>query len=95
MKQNEKTITATEFKAKCLHIFDHLDAGGLVVTKRGQPVARVVPMTSVDNSKLIGSLKDEVKVLGDIFSTGEKWDAESRHPHARGPLHRGSHRSRA
>jgi prevent-host-death family protein len=73
----EKSLSATEFKAKCLHLIDHLEPGGLVVTKRGKPVARVLPITSVDNSKLIGSLKNEVKVLGDIFSTGEKWDAES------------------
>jgi prevent-host-death family protein len=77
MKVKEKSLSATEFKAKCLHLIDHLEPGGLVVTKRGKPVARVLPITSVDNSKLIGSLKNEVKVLGDIFSTGEKWDAES------------------
>lgn len=77
MKTKDETLTATEFKAKCLYILDHLQPGGLVITKRGQPVARVLPVTSVDNSKLIGSLKNEVRVLGDIFSTGEKWNAES------------------
>jgi prevent-host-death family protein len=77
MKRKQRTLTATEFKAKCLHILDHLEPGGLIVTKRGQPVARILPVASVDNSRLIGSLKDEVKVLGNIFSTGEKWNAES------------------
>ena len=33
------------------------------------------PEMPVDNSKLIGSMKGEIKILGDIFSTGEKWDA--------------------
>jgi prevent-host-death family protein len=77
MKTKERTLSATEFKAKCLRILDHLQPGGLIVTKRGQPVARVLPFASADNSRLIGSLRDEVKVLGDIFSTGEKWNAES------------------
>jgi prevent-host-death family protein len=77
MNRKEKTLSATEFKAKCLHILDHLQPGGLILTKRGQPVARVLPISAVDNSKLIGSLRDEVKILGDVLSTGEKWDAES------------------
>jgi antitoxin (DNA-binding transcriptional repressor) of toxin-antitoxin stability system len=36
------TMTATEFKAKCLEIFDQLKAGEiekLTITKRGEPVA--------------------------------------------------------
>jgi antitoxin (DNA-binding transcriptional repressor) of toxin-antitoxin stability system len=75
MKTKEKTVTATEFKVRCLWILDHLGPGGVVVTKRGRPVARVMPF--VDNSKLIGSMKGKIKILGDIFSTGEKWEAES------------------
>jgi prevent-host-death family protein len=77
MKAQERTLSATEFKAKCLQILDHLGPGGVVITKHGRPVARITPMGAIDNSKLIGALRDEVVVLGDIFSTGEKWDAES------------------
>lgn len=38
------TITATEFKAKCLQLLDQVQQTGedLVITKRGRPVARVV-----------------------------------------------------
>jgi prevent-host-death family protein len=37
-------ITATEFKAKCLHLLDEVQRTGeeLVISKRGRPVARVV-----------------------------------------------------
>ena len=77
MKAQEKTISATEFKAKCLQILDHLEPSGVVITKHGRAVARVTPVGLIDNSKLIGALKGEVEVLGDILSTGEKWDAES------------------
>ena len=77
MKTPEKTLSATEFKAKCLQILDHLEPSGLVITKHGRPVARVTPLGRADNSKLFGSMKGKVRILGDIFSTGEKWDAES------------------
>lgn len=75
MKATEKVITATEFKAKCLRILDELDSQGVVITKRGQPVAKVTPVPRVDNSQLIGSLKGKVVVKGDLFSTGRKWNA--------------------
>jgi len=77
MKTKEKLISASEFKAKCLKILDHLGFQGIVITKRGQPVARVTPLHAADNSKLIGSMKGAVIVKGDIFSTGRKWNAQS------------------
>ncbi len=77
MKNKTKTISASEFKAKCLQIFDELEADGIVVEKRGKPVARVIPFGPADNSGLIGSMKGRIKVSGDIFSTGVKWNAES------------------
>ena len=76
MKTKTQTISATEFKAKCLQIFDHLGADGIIVEKRGKPIAKVTPIKSVD-SEWIGSMKGEIEILGDIMSTGELWDAES------------------
>ena len=73
----EKRITATEFKAKCLRILDDLESQGIVITKRGRPVARLTPLHEVDNSKLIGSMKGKIVVKGNIFSTGRKWNAQS------------------
>lgn len=77
MKTKTRTISATEFKAKCLQIFDTLEPDGIVVEKRGKPVAKVIPLRPTDNSGLIGSMKGQIKIKGDIFSTGIKWDAES------------------
>ena len=76
MKTKTQTISATEFKAKCLQIFDNLGADGIVVMKRGKPVAKVTPIRT-NNSEWIGSMKGEIKIIGDIMSTGIKWDAES------------------
>jgi antitoxin (DNA-binding transcriptional repressor) of toxin-antitoxin stability system len=77
MKIKPKTISASEFKAKCLQIFDELDAEGIVVEKRGKPIAKVIPLGPADNSAIIGSMRGSIEIKGDILSTGVKWDAES------------------
>ncbi len=70
-----QTIGAARFKEQCLALLDRLGPDGLVITKRGKPVARVLPYDR-DSASLIGSLRDKVKVKGDIMSTGIRWDAE-------------------
>jgi prevent-host-death family protein len=75
-----KEITATRFKARCLAIMDRLSPEGVLITKRGRPVARLIPFES-DCASLIGSMKGKLKVRGNIYSTGVDWDAESRHSH--------------
>ena len=63
-----KTIGAAKFKEQCLALLDHLDAEGLVITKHGKPVARVIPFEKQE-ADLIGSLRHKIKVTGDIYST--------------------------
>jgi prevent-host-death family protein len=70
-------MTVTEFKAKCLRVVDELPPLGIVLTKRGRPVARVVPAESRSNRDLIGSMKGRIRVNGPIYSTGVKWHAQS------------------
>ena len=69
-------LSATKFKEQCLSLLDHLDSDGLVITKHGKPVARVIPARS-DCNELIGSLKGKIRVKGSTISTGVRWDAES------------------
>ena len=71
-----KTIGAAEFKEQCLALLDQLDSEGLIVTKHGKPVARVIPYEQ-RWADLICSLRHKITVEGDIFSTGIRWDAES------------------
>ncbi len=71
-----KTIGAAQFKERCLAILDEVGPEGVVVTKHGKPVAKLIPI-EVDSADLIGSLKDEIEVKGDILSTGVRWNAES------------------
>lgn len=71
-----KTMGAAQFKEKCLAILDEVGPEGIVVTKHGKPVAKLIPIEA-DSADLIGSLKDEIEVKGDVLSTGVKWNAES------------------
>ncbi len=88
MKTKEKTISASEFKAKCLKLLENMDPEGILITKRGRPIARVFPATSHDNEGLIGSMRGKITVQGSLLSTGVKWDAESRYAHAGRPAKR-------
>ena len=69
-----KTIGAAKFREQCLALLDSLDAEGLIVTKHGKPVARIVPYDR-QCADLIGSLRHKIKVRGDISTTGLSWDA--------------------
>ncbi len=69
-----KTIDAGDFTKQCPELLDQLDFEGLVITKHGKPVARVLPYESGD-SDLIGSLRQRIEVKGEIFSTHLNWDA--------------------
>ncbi len=71
-----KSIGAAKFKEQCLALLDQLDAEGLIVTKHGKPVARVVPYDQ-NCADLIGSLRSKIEVRGDILSTGLRWDADA------------------
>jgi prevent-host-death family protein len=70
-----KTIGVTEFKQRCLALLDRLGPDGLVITKHGRPVARVIPVES-ESSSLIGRFAGQIEIKGDIESTGIAWDAE-------------------
>jgi prevent-host-death family protein len=69
-------LNASKFKEQCLSLLDRLGPDGIVITKHGKPVARLIPIES-GCAELIGSMKGKVQVKGDIFSTGIRWNAES------------------
>lgn len=75
MKQQ---VAAGEFKAKCLHLLDEVQRTRkeIVITKRGKPVARMLPVEQHPPS-LFGRMKGTVEILGDIVaSTGEQWQVD-------------------
>ncbi len=70
-----KQMAAAKFKEQCLALIDRVDRDGIVITKRGRPVAKLIPL-GADSASLIGSLKGKVRIKGDLLSTGARWNAE-------------------
>ena len=74
----KRQIAAGKFKATCLALLDEVqrERKDILITKRGKPVARLVP---VENTApvIFGRMKGSGIIIGDIVSpTGEIWDAE-------------------
>jgi prevent-host-death family protein len=70
-----KQIAAAKFKEQCLSLLDEVGPDGIVITKHGKPVAKLIPFAT-DSASLIGSLAGKVHIRGKILSTGIRWDAE-------------------
>ncbi len=78
-------VPATEFKAKCLELMDRVAERRetYVITKRGKPVAKLVPLESTPKDSIFGWLRGCGTIVGDIISpatpptaweTLEEWD---------------------
>ena len=68
MSAKSVTVPAGQFKAKCLALLDRVETRGesYIVTKRGRPVARVVPLSQGVSLSLRGSLLEEDDLLSPI-----------------------------
>ncbi len=74
-----KKIAAAEFKAKCLTLMEDVRSTRqpIIITKRGKPVAKLVPADEPKDD-WIGRLNGVMKIVGDIESPVvplEDWEA--------------------
>jgi prevent-host-death family protein len=70
-------IAAGQFKAKCLQLMDQVKQTHeeIVITKHGQPVAKLVPVDETTSSAFIGYMKGSVVVTGNIIEpVNEDWE---------------------
>lgn len=70
-------IAISEFKAKCLALIEQVRTTkkAIRITRFGKPVAEVVPSTAtMDRKKWIGSMKNTMKITGDIISPANDED---------------------
>ena len=67
-------IDAAKFKEQCLRLLEELDSEGIIITKRGRAIARVIPVKQ-QSSDLIGALEGSVEIHGDNLTTGISWKA--------------------
>ena len=63
-------VTISKFKATCLRLLDNVKKTGhpLLVTRKGEPIALVTPPPPPKSRAWLGSMKDTVKITGDIIS---------------------------
>ena len=71
-----KKIAAGEFKARCLTLMENVRSTRepLVITKRGKPVAKLVPADD-DKDDFIGRLEGVFRVVGDVESPIDGWES--------------------
>lgn len=62
-----RTISAAEFKTRCLKIMDEVKKGRepVLITKKGKPVARLVPVGGRPRD-VFGCLAGDLEITGDI-----------------------------
>jgi len=75
--KNVKKMAAGTFKAKCLAVMDEVQSKRetVIITKRGKPVAKLVPVESAKDD-IFGFYKGKIKINGDVVSPAfspEEW----------------------
>ncbi len=81
MPESKETLAISKFKATCLEVLKKVQQTGqsVIVTRRGEPVAEIIPPTPKSSSGWFGALADRGRIVGDILSPlGEgEWDTLS------------------
>ncbi|HXV80262.1 MAG TPA: type II toxin-antitoxin system Phd/YefM family antitoxin [Candidatus Binatia bacterium] len=75
MSSQPKTVPAGEFKARCLALLDKVarTRQPLIITKRGKPVAKLVPTEMRTSRKLLGSVKFHGNIVDPIL---DEWEIQ-------------------
>ena len=70
-------LSAADFKARCLKLMDRVRETGIeyVITKHGEPVAKLVPYKAKQRTPVFGSLKGTVlKYERPLDPVDDEWD---------------------
>jgi prevent-host-death family protein len=67
---DDRYVDAVEFKANCLRLIDEAaqQRRPIIVTKRGKPIAKLVPVEEKVSVDLFGYMAGTVKICGDIVN---------------------------
>ena len=73
-------IQISKFKATCLAVLDRVaqTREPVLVTRRGKPIARIVPPAASPAASWLGSMKGSVTIHGDIIAPAaapSDWEA--------------------
>jgi prevent-host-death family protein len=80
MTMKPKIIAAGEFKARCLKLMDRVNARKeeFVITKKGKPIAKLVPVDAGARPDIFGCLAGDMVLAGDLLRPvdgAEDWEA--------------------
>jgi len=75
-----KTMAAGTFKARCLRVMEEVRKRRqpVLITKRGKPVAKLVPADEEPRTDVFGSMRGKIEIRGDIVAPvfpPEAWEA--------------------
>ena len=73
-------VSAKKFKANCLKLMDEVinTREPVIITKRGKPIAKLVPVAPKKTASLFGYMAGTATVCGDIVApTDVAWEVES------------------
>jgi prevent-host-death family protein len=80
MAKELRQVSAADFKANCLRLMDEVahERQAIIITKRGKPVAKLVPADEKPID-LFGYMAGTIKIVGDIVSPIEdlEWTADA------------------
>jgi len=73
-----RKIGAGAFLAHCLGLLDEVEQqrNDIVIPNGGRPVAWLVPIGD-DAPEIFGRFKGSGRINGDIYSSGESWEADA------------------
>ena len=77
-KSLERTISVSQAKTHLLALLDEIDTRQepVIITKRGRPVARIIPIEIAAPGGIFGCMKGTFKITGDIVGPEpDVWDA--------------------
>jgi prevent-host-death family protein len=76
----DRHVAAADFKANCLRLMDDVarQRRPIVITKRGKPVAKLVPVED-ESIDLFGRMAGTIKICGDIIGPIEdvEWTGDA------------------
>jgi prevent-host-death family protein len=80
LEQPMKSVTATQFKNRCLAILEDVERTrrAVLVTRHGKPVARIGPVTPEAGAPPGNPLKNSIEHEGDLVSPiDDAWNASA------------------
>jgi prevent-host-death family protein len=78
-KTSRDVVSASELKARCSEVIERVatERRTVTVTKRGKPVARIVPLEESEAKSLAGYARGRLTVTGDLLAPIDvEWEAE-------------------